>query len=171
MQDNPDMDKTSIELGVSVLKDTNILEALDVSSPSKLSLDEAINQRDASLLPQLPPGPKSSVAEAGMNLFKSFLGSGILGLPFAFARTGVLLGSIGMLVICVIVFYCCHLVFLILDDFQKPNVCFQDIFALIMGRRAIKLYNLFLVIVQIGVCASYIIFFTEFFQIVFQTTD
>jgi len=67
---------------------------------------------------------KSSVSEAGVNLFKSFLGSGILGLPFAFNRTGYLLGSISMVIICTVVFYCCHLIFLIMDDFKKPKVSF-----------------------------------------------
>jgi len=75
-------------------------------------------------LPEMKNEVKSSVSEAGVNLFKSFIGPGILGLPYAFNRTGYLLGSISMIIIRIVAFYCCHLIFLIMDDFKKPKICF-----------------------------------------------
>lgn len=46
-----------------------------------------------------------------------------------------------------------------------------ELFEKTMGLRATRTYYLFVIMLQIGVCASYIIFFTEFFQIAFNVSQ
>mmetsp|Transcript_7127 Transcript_7127/g.19098 ORF Transcript_7127/g.19098 Transcript_7127/m.19098 type:complete len:476 (-) Transcript_7127:159-1586(-) len=53
---------------------------------------------------------KSTTAQALVNVVKTYIGAGVLGLPYAFRLGGILGGSALMLVLCVLSTYCIHCV-------------------------------------------------------------
>lgn len=50
--------------------------------------------------------PKSRTLKTAANLFISFLGAGVLGLPYAFRRSGLTQGVVFMLIIVVLNIHC-----------------------------------------------------------------
>ena len=50
--------------------------------------------------------PKSKTLKAAANMFISILGAGVLGLPYAFRRSGLTQGTIVMIIIAVLNIHC-----------------------------------------------------------------
>ena len=90
-------------------------------------------------------------------------------MPHGFQKSGYLLSSICLLFIAILVYYSTNLMLKIVNDVKKPQLKFKDLYSSILGAKYAVFYNACLLILQMGCCAAYVIFFTDFFEIVFQT--
>lgn len=52
----------------------------------------------------------------------------------------------------------------IVDEIDRPNMGFTEITRLILGEKYVIMNRLFIIIMQWGCCASYVLFFMEFFE-------
>lgn len=60
----------------------------------------------------------------------------------------------------------------IVDELNLPNVGFSEATRIILGERAVFINRLFIIIGQWGCCASYMLFFVEFFEnAIYHTTS
>lgn len=60
---------------------------------------------------------------AASNLFISVVGAGVLGLPYAFKRSGLVLGIVVMIVIAALNLHCMLLLVMNLCSVSKPAIC------------------------------------------------
>eukprot|EP01095_Lingulamoeba_sp_RSL-Kostka_P000795 TRINITY_DN1107_c0_g2_i1.p1 TRINITY_DN1107_c0_g2~~TRINITY_DN1107_c0_g2_i1.p1 ORF type:complete len:455 (-),score=71.53 TRINITY_DN1107_c0_g2_i1:85-1449(-) len=93
-----------------------------------------------------------------LNLFKSYLGSGLLGLPYAF-KSGVLGSVIVMIIISVFSTHCMMILLKckrLLED--KGVVSYGDIANHLYGKYGRRIVDFFLVLTQFGFCVVYINF-------------
>lgn len=112
---------------------------------------------------------KSSAFQASINLIKSYVGGGLLALPYIFYQTGYVLSTITLIITGGLVYYSTMLLFELVQDTSNKIENVAEVFNRTMGRRSSLFYLFFLATYQFGICVSYAIFFTEFFQIAFNT--
>ncbi|KAL4441416.1 hypothetical protein ABPG74_013711 [Tetrahymena malaccensis] len=110
----------------------------------------------------------SSKQEATVNLFKGYIGSGILALPYAFQQSGYLLATIIFLMIALIVYRTMDLLFQVAEKYGKKGMTYEQLAQLFFGRKGMFCVKFFIIIFQFGCCISYIIFFLKFFEHVFE---
>jgi proton-coupled amino acid transporter len=79
----------------------------------------------ASLVPTQSDKRRTNYRDTAQNLFKAYVGSGILALPYAFARAGYLLSTFVFLGIAYIVYDCFRLMFKIVDTYEKKDIDFS----------------------------------------------
>ena len=79
-------------------------------------------------------------------MFKSYIGGGILGLPYAFEKVGYVLGSLLMIIIIFIIYYTTTLIIELCSVMDKPNLTFKDVFDGTIGKRGTNIYKILLVI-------------------------
>ncbi len=104
----------------------------------------------------------SSQLQVAVNIFISFVGSGMLGMPFAFKQSGYLLGVISLFVMSTLNVYA---MLLLVKTRQKleargnSNIHgYGDVGRIVSGRKGENLVNICLVISQVGFATAYIIF-------------
>ncbi|CAD8170756.1 unnamed protein product [Paramecium pentaurelia] len=107
---------------------------------------------------------KSSITQASLNLYKCCIGSGILAAPFTFWEGGYLLTSFCYFLICILMIFSQLMLLRIVDEINQPNLGFSEITRIILGENYVYLNKLFIIIMQWGCCASYILFFMEFLE-------
>jgi len=116
------------------------------------------------------PGTASPSSVAA-NMFISFVGAGILGLPSAFSKGGWVLSSIITAVVCFLSVKAMMLLIetrKILEGKGHTNIeGYGDVGRIVSGARGENLVNLFLVISQTGFATAYIIFISRNFLSVF----
>ncbi|GLD99797.1 hypothetical protein PINS_up008525 [Pythium insidiosum] len=96
-----------------------------------------------------------------MNAFIAFLGSGILGLPYAFRRSGILLGIATLVIVAAISTYAMLLVLQCKYQLRARGIRVQtygEIGFHAMGSVGAALVDVALVISQTGFCVAYLIF-------------
>lgn len=144
----------------------NYNEAEDARlSSSKASYGEE-GQNDAEGGPFVNEGRQRVVTttQTLVNLFKVYLGSGILGLPAAF-RSGGLLASI--LVMCAVSVFTTHSMMMLVRakrraEQKNPDiVSFTDIAYLTYGRIGARLVDCLLMFTQYGFCCVYVVFVSQ----------
>eukprot|EP01013_Petalomonas_cantuscygni_P008060 TRINITY_DN20771_c0_g1_i1.p1 TRINITY_DN20771_c0_g1~~TRINITY_DN20771_c0_g1_i1.p1 ORF type:complete len:499 (+),score=48.52 TRINITY_DN20771_c0_g1_i1:57-1499(+) len=133
--------------------------------------DDAVPQvhRGRSDLP-----PQSSVLGVFANAFISFIGAGILDLPYAFSRVGWLLGTVMLAGIAVVNLYCMLLVIIMYDtltDAGKSVKTYGDVGWYAMGRCGSLLADVFIAVSQVGFCIAYIVFINTNLLLVFRCSD
>jgi proton-coupled amino acid transporter len=52
----------------------------------------------------------------------------------------------------------------IVDEIDQPNLGFSDITRIILGEKYVYMNKLFIILMQWGCCASYVLFFMEFLE-------
>lgn len=132
------------------------------------------DEEDAILLKQDWPGgpPDSEVSKQAYiarwvldfsNVFKAFIGSNFLGMPYAFSRAGIYAGIIGILIIALVTDHCCKLLVHcknhLLDS--KEVKTYGDVGVRLMGRPGKIIVDIFLVFTQMGFCIGYSIFISQ----------
>ncbi|KAJ0391769.1 hypothetical protein P43SY_008389 [Pythium insidiosum] len=113
------------------------------------------------VLPALEQAHKSSDARTFMNAFIAFLGSGILGLPYAFRRSGIMLGVVTLVVVAAISTYAMFLVLQCKYYLRARGIrvkTYGEIGFHAMGHIGATLVDVALVISQTGFCVAYLIF-------------
>ncbi|XP_067044630.1 uncharacterized protein [Acropora muricata] len=132
------------------------------------------------------------------NVFKAFIGTNWIGLPFAFKESGFVLGLVGILVIAVVTDHCCHLVIkckraavqkvldtvclsdvtdvesqltqaALLRDTVEKRMQYGDIGRIAMGKWGVLLVNMALLATQYGFCVGYFIFMGNTIELMFQS--
>ena len=76
-----------------------------------------------------------------------------------------------MIIIIFIIYYTTTLIIELCSVMDKPNLTFKDVFDGTIGKRGTNIYKILLVIMQMGCCVAYVIFFTEFFSIAFGVSN
>jgi solute carrier family 36 (proton-coupled amino acid transporter) len=99
----------------------------------------------------LPPGTASTI-QVVINIIISFVGAGLLGIPYAMSKSGWLLGSICLLLVSGLNLYA----MLLLPQVQKAT--YGDLGLCIMGRAGETLVHVCLCLSQAGFATAYIIF-------------
>lgn len=104
----------------------------------------------------------SSPIQVAVNIFISFVGSGMLGMPYAFKQSGWLLGIMALSVMSTLNIYA---MLLLVQTRQKLEADghtgmfgYGDLGRIISGRRGENFVNICLVISQVGFATAYIIF-------------
>lgn len=95
------------------------------------------------------------------NSLIAFLGSGVLGLPYAFRRTGILLGLATLVVVAIVSTYAMLLIVQCKYKLKERGVTvttYGDIGYHALGRPGRLLVNTAIVISQAGFCVAYLIF-------------
>lgn len=154
--------KPTFEPNIEIMK---IDQNIDKTDSQSMGGERDPFEREAS------DAQKSSTFQASTNLLKSYIGGGILALPYIFFKTGYLLATFAIILTAALVYYSTLLLLeLVADNGNKP-VNISEVFNRIMGRKASIIYKFFLGTYQMGICVSYAIFFTDFFQIAFGTQN
>jgi len=100
---------------------------------------------------------KTTALQTCSNIFRANIGSGILGLPFAFQEGGLAASIIGVVTVCALSLYCSKL----LIDCKKevPSAkTYGDIGTHCFGVCGSAIVNAALVFTQLGFCIAYVIF-------------
>jgi len=106
-------------------------------------------------------GGKITNTRAFIHILKSYIGSGVLGLPYAYAQGGMLAAMAGMLTVSVMSTLC---VFLLLDCKHKLTGrvrTFGDVGYGALGRTGHILVELTVVLSQLGFSCAYLIFVSQ----------
>ncbi len=103
---------------------------------------------------------QSSSLRVAANIFKAYVGSGIMGLPFAFSKGGLTLSAIGILFISAVSI---HMVFVLADCREflgaRGACSFGDIGFHAFGLKGSLMVEVSLLLSQTGFCCAYVIFF------------
>lgn len=135
---------------------------------SPVAVDIQIKEETSEIEPTLVPHPtrkhaSSSNLQASLTLFKSFIGTGVLALPYAYKTAGVTLSIIMTVIISSMLCYC----FLLLletanDKVGKSKISFPKLARDILGIKGKYVVQSFLLIEQLCCCIGIIIFTKDF---------
>lgn len=131
------------------------------------------------------------------NVFKAFIGTNWIGLPFAFKQSGIVLGCVGILIIALITDHCCQLIIkckkaavqIVLDSAApksgdvesqdtdmadmrntvEKRMFFGEIGRIALGKKGVFLVNAALLATQYGFCIGYFIFLGNTITSMFPT--
>ncbi|KAK2571578.1 Amino acid transporter AVT3C [Acropora cervicornis] len=156
-------------------------------------------KQHSSGVPLIRPTVLRQVADFA-NVFKAFIGTNWIGLPFAFKESGFVLGLVGILVIAVVTDHCCQLVIkckratvqkvldtvclsdvtdvesqltqaALLRDTVEKRMQYGDIARIAMGKWGVLLVNMALLATQYGFCVGYFIFMGNTIASMFTTVS
>ncbi|CAD8095657.1 unnamed protein product [Paramecium sonneborni] len=115
------------------------------------------------------PKKQSSYKGAVLTLFKTFVGSGILALPYSFAQGGYILSTIVFVLLSLLINYQQVNFIMMADKYRQPNqlLDYSKFIEITLGATYRSLSKLIVGSMQWGCCISYVIFFMEFFEIAF----
>ncbi|CAK76991.1 unnamed protein product (macronuclear) [Paramecium tetraurelia] len=104
---------------------------------------------------------KSTVSQAALNLYKCCIGSGILAAPFTFREGGYLLTSFCYFLICILMIYSQLVSMHLICRCYFRELWMKSINPI---QNYVYLNKLFIIVMQWGCCASYVLFFMEFLE-------
>lgn len=110
---------------------------------------------------------KSSSLEISCNLFKSFIGIGILSLSYGFKEAGIILTNLLIIICSFLTFWSINVCVKVADHLKIRITSFSDLCYVITGKWGFFIARACVVILQVGVCAVYVSFFGIFFNNVF----
>jgi proton-coupled amino acid transporter len=101
-----------------------------------------------------------------MNLFKGFVGIGILSLPISFSFSGYILGLILIIACSYIMYYTSALIIEIVDNdpHKRSPRNYTEFCVYYVHSSTEWVINFFLFSMQLAVCIGYCVFFTKYFQ-------
>ncbi|XP_010918293.1 amino acid transporter AVT3B [Elaeis guineensis] len=120
--------------------------------------------------PLLPPHPSaarlSSQPKTFANVFIAIVGSGVLGLPYTFMRTGWAAGALLLAAVAALTFHCMLLLVrtrrrLDLDDGFSKIASFGDLGLAVAGPSGRAVVDAMIVLSQAGFCVGYLIFISN----------
>lgn len=148
--------------------DDNSIELVDLSSSSSDDSDEHNNMltketRDG-ILHSMEPLTNTEIGQITVNIIVSFVGAGLLGIPYAFRRAGWFLGSLTLCATSALNLYALLLLPKVRKRLHEQGLecnSYGQMGLLIMGQRGECVVNLCLVISQTGFATAYLIFIAE----------
>ncbi|KAL9656107.1 hypothetical protein ABK040_007725 [Willaertia magna] len=143
----------------------------------ELEKEQQLPQEDDNTKKQQDDAHLSSNLSSLINIIKANIGSGILGMPFAFRCSGYWLGlfSIG-----IIMFICVHCTLLLVDSKREINkqrkkrnekeiITFQQVGGAAFGKPATVIITILLIFTQLGFCCAYMTFIASNLMSIFHT--
>ena len=110
-------------------------------------------------------GHLSSQPKTFANVFIAVVGAGVLGLPYTFSRTGWAAGSLLLLSVALLTFYCMMLLVAcrrrLVDDHPKKLSSFGDLGDAVFGAPGRLAVDTMLVLSQASFCVGYLIFISN----------
>lgn len=126
----------------------------------------AAQYSDYSRVPDVAGAGPRSVDKLGdaatfVTLVKSFMGIGVLTMPYAVLQGGYFAGPVGLVIICVLEWYCIELLIKTSQTSGSNTLSFGALGRHICGKWAKALVNASLILTQFGVCIAYVIFISD----------
>ncbi|MQM10466.1 hypothetical protein Taro_043360 [Colocasia esculenta] len=148
------------------------------SSSHGLQVPEEASSSSPLLLPGHPDAgrPLSSQPKTFANVFIAIVGAGVLGLPYAFKRTGWVAGSLMLLVVAALTYHCMMLLVrtrrkLELDVGFSKIASFGDLGLAVSGPAGRLAVDAMIVLSQAGFCVSYLIFIANTLAHLYNGSD
>lgn len=147
----------------------------EASSSSQRLTPPRLAREDTPLL-SIHHHRQSSDLKTFANVFIAIVGSGVLGLPYTFKRTGWALGSAMILFVAAVTYHCMMLLILTrrrLESAQGPTkiASFGDLGFAIYGPAGRSAVDVMIVLSQSGFCVSYLIFIANTLAFVFNSSS
>jgi len=115
---------------------------------------------------------KATQAQVAVNIVISFVGAGLLGMPYAFSRSGWLLGSISISLVSIANVYAMLLLVKCRQHLESQGhediLGYGDLGRVVAGIAGERLVNICLVISQVGFATAYIIFIAANFSSIWE---
>lgn len=150
---------------------TEIAETSEPTANPASSSDE----EDSSLLSKkeiFETGARSTNTQAFFSIFNSFIGSGILALPYSFHLVGGGLSILCIIFLGILTYYCLSLLFSVADNRKRTlRVSFEGLAESVMGPKGKSFVQVSLLVMQLGSCIGSFIFANKFLNHVFCTYD
>jgi len=104
--------------------------------------------------------PDTSNLRTFINLLKAFIGSGILGLPYAFYKGGVVMSLIALLLLAIISNFCIRMLVQCTIDLEPKHgkLALGGIGKVLFGTKGRIIVDVVLVFTQLGFCCVYVVF-------------
>lgn len=145
--------------------DDDTLEHLSLMDHEDSEGDDVLDLVQLSAPSSAPNTGTATNTQLAFNIIISFVGAGLLGMPYAMLQSGWLLGSIALSIVSALNVYamlCLVSVRKKLEQDGHKNIHgYGDVGRIVMGVHGEKLVNLCLVISQIGFATAYIIFISS----------
>ncbi|KAL0560897.1 hypothetical protein IC582_001314 [Cucumis melo] len=119
--------------------------------------------------------PRSSQAKTFANVFISIVGAGVLGLPYAFKRTGWIMSLMMLFSIAAVTYYCMMLLVytrrkLVADGSSEIN-SFGDLGFTICGSSGRAIVDILIILAQTGFCVGYLVFIGNTLSTLFNSSS
>ncbi|KAL3140382.1 hypothetical protein ABBQ38_004643 [Trebouxia sp. C0009 RCD-2024] len=107
--------------------------------------------------------PMALSVRAASNLFISVVGAGVLGLPYAFRRSGLIQGTVVMIIIAALNLHC----MLLLVKCKKRLVAstgavtYNEVASHVLGKIGQRVVEVLLILSQSGFCVAYLVFIAQ----------
>ena len=128
----------------------------------------AVNVKELKSPLQITEKEKSTSFQTFLNLFKSFIGLGILAAGEAFGKVGIWGGVLAMALIGIINSYTIVLQVHMKNDIGDYVISYSTLGYAVHGKRGKAFIDTFMMIAQFGFCISYILFVGKQFSLVFN---
>ncbi|TMW62007.1 hypothetical protein Poli38472_009500 [Pythium oligandrum] len=133
---------------------------------ARLAHADGANMRYGSLEKTRPKAvPLASDAKTFVSAIISLLGSGVLGFPYAFKQTGILLGLVIIITIASITAFCMLLIveckYKVKSRYGVTATTYGEIGRALMGAKGEWLVNSSLILAQVGFSVAYLLFISE----------
>lgn len=100
---------------------------------------------------------------AASNLFISVVGAGVLGLPYAFRRSGLVQGTIVMVIIATLNLHCMLLLVKCKKKLEATTgvVTYNEVASHVLGKAGQRIVEVLLILSQSGFCVAYLVFIAQ----------
>lgn len=100
---------------------------------------------------------------AASNLFISVVGAGVLGLPYAFKRSGLVQGTVVMVLIAALNLHCMLLLVKCKKRLESTAgvVTYNEVAATVLGKTGQRIVEVLLILSQSGFCVAYMVFIAQ----------
>ncbi|EOA27197.1 hypothetical protein CARUB_v10023306mg [Capsella rubella] len=132
--------------------------------------NQARPREDTPLLSKGPP--LSSKFKTFANVFIAIVGAGVLGLPYAFKRTGWLMGLLTLFSVAALINHCMMLLVYIRRKLGVSNIAsFGDLGFAVCGNIGRFVVDILIILSQAGFCVGYLIFIGTTLANLFNSTS
>lgn len=100
-----------------------------------------------------------------VNMFKGYVGSGVLALPYVFNEAGYLYGAIFIVVLGLVVYYTNVLLLKVGDRLLKKGESYIDVCDKLLDYRLAFFMRICFIVGALSGCISYVLIFVEFFTV------
>ncbi|XP_010506002.2 PREDICTED: amino acid transporter ANTL1-like [Camelina sativa] len=133
--------------------------------------NQAKPREDTPLLGEAPP-PLSSKFKTFANVFIAIVGAGVLGLPYAFKRTGWFMGLLTLFSVAALINHCMMLLVYIRRKLGVSNIAsFGDLGFAVCGNVGRFVVEVLIILSQAGFCVGYLIFIGTTLANLFNSTN